>query len=198
MVGGFVEKKHVGPGGEHARKLRPFPPAAGKLPDGELPLVLHEAEAGKHRLRALFGVVAVARFQIVLPGHEAVHGSRIPRLLRLFPLVPEIAPVGQGILHPFQKRYVQRSFVQYLFHITHAALARNDDAPAVRRSHARQHAQKRGFARAVGAAYAKTHAVHDIQRKIVEDIAAAVRLGKILNGDVHGMSPGREPPGPVA
>ena len=174
MVGGFVEEKHVRARGEHARKLGALSPSAGKLTDGQLPLLLRKSETGKHRLRALLGIVAVARLKIVLTRHEAVHGRLVAPALRLLPFLPEIAPVGERILHPLQKRHVQRLFIQYLFHIAHAAAVRNDDAASVRRDHPGHHAQQGGFARAVGTAHAKAHAVHDVQRKIMENIASAV------------------------
>ena len=186
MVGGFVQQQHVRACGENLGQFGPFAPAAGKLFQRQSPFCLLETEAGEYGLGFLLGIVAVARFQIVLTGHEAGQGGFVAAAVGLFPFRPEIAPVGQRALNPGQERRVQRVLVKNLFHIANPAAARYDDSARVRLGRARHDPDERGFAAAVGAADAQTHAVQHVEGKVGKDILSAIGFTYILECNVHG------------
>lgn len=146
VVGRFIEQQQVGGAHQGLRQVQTHAPAAGKVGDRAIHLLVREAQTGKHFARARIGGVAVGAVQF---GVQARLGRAVFVGLGFSQIVLHLAQTLVAIEHVINRDAIEG--VDFLPHVGDPPVGREQTVPGIRRQLTQQQGEQSGFTGAIGA-----------------------------------------------
>ncbi len=187
MVGRLVEHHELGRVEQEFGERDAHPDAAGKFGDVAGEIFFGEAQAEQHRRGAALGAVEVVMLELGQHLAQFLERGvvRRPRMLMRENLFDFLAPHVER-LHPIERRQrlaqhrASAHLGSVLRQVADAGALRTRDSARVERHHFGDHFEQRGLAGAVESDQADPSVVAHRPADAVEDLAAPVGLGKVV------------------
>ena len=164
VIGGLIEQQQVGFFEQQFGECDAHLPAAGKFLGAFVPLLVREAEAGKHGAHLRFDGVAVAIAEFAVQLMEAIGHLRVLGAggIQFAHLVRELSHLHFHLLqggedrHAFGEHAAAGKREAVLREVAGTDAARDAELAVVKRFHPGEHFQQCGFTAAIGAHQAST------------------------------------------